>query len=75
MTIEQILELPANHRLVLKVPREIPAGRVILTFTPVPPAAANIGSRIGFLSGQIFVPPDFDTIGQAEIASLFGENS
>ncbi|GHU48606.1 hypothetical protein FACS1894200_06010 [Spirochaetia bacterium] len=34
MTIEQIVELPASHRLVLEVPREIPAGRVILTFTP-----------------------------------------
>jgi hypothetical protein len=28
--------------------------------------------RTGFLAGQVSVPPDFDTIGQAEIAALFG---
>jgi hypothetical protein len=27
-------EIPPDHRLVIDVPREIPAGRVILTFTP-----------------------------------------
>jgi hypothetical protein len=30
--------------------------------------------RTGFLAGQVSVPPDFDTLGQAEIAALFGEN-
>jgi hypothetical protein len=34
MTIEQTVEIPANHRLVIEVPREVPAGRAILTFTP-----------------------------------------
>jgi hypothetical protein len=34
MTIEQIVEIPADRRLVLDVPPEIPAGRVILTFSP-----------------------------------------
>ncbi|GHV28550.1 hypothetical protein AGMMS4952_12500 [Spirochaetia bacterium] len=42
MTIEQTVELPASHRLVLDVPREIPAGPIILTFTPVP-AGEDIG--------------------------------
>jgi hypothetical protein len=74
MTIEQTVEIPASHRLTLDLPHEIPVGRVILTFTPVPPAP-SAGSRIGFLRGQISVPPDFDTMGQAEIAALFGENS
>ena len=36
MTIEQTVEIPADHRLVLDVPREIPAGTTILTFTPAP---------------------------------------
>jgi prevent-host-death family protein len=27
--------------------------------------------RLGFLKGQINVPEDFDTMGQAEIATLF----
>ena len=30
--------------------------------------------RIGFLKGKIRVPDDFDTMGQEEILSLFGES-
>jgi hypothetical protein len=43
MTIEQTVEIPADHRLTLEVPREIPAGRAILTFSlaPVIPAAVK----------------------------------
>jgi hypothetical protein len=33
MTIEQTVEIPANHRLVIEVPPEIPPGRAILAFT------------------------------------------
>jgi hypothetical protein len=36
MAIQQTIEVPANHRLTLEVPREIPEGKVILTFTPMP---------------------------------------
>ena len=35
MTITQTVEVPDSHRLTIDVPREIPAGQVILTFTPV----------------------------------------
>jgi hypothetical protein len=38
MVIEQIVEIPADRWITLEVPREIPAGRVVLTFTPVPAA-------------------------------------
>ncbi|GHV76360.1 hypothetical protein AGMMS49942_11810 [Spirochaetia bacterium] len=31
-----MVEIPANHRLTLEIPPEIPAGRGILTFTPAP---------------------------------------
>jgi hypothetical protein len=34
MIIEQTIEVPANRRLTLDVPPEIPVGKVILTFTP-----------------------------------------
>jgi hypothetical protein len=34
MSITQTVEVPASHRLVIDVPREVPAGPVILTFTP-----------------------------------------
>jgi hypothetical protein len=30
------VEIPANHRLTIDVPREVPAGRTILVFTPAP---------------------------------------
>ena len=35
MSITQTVEVPANHRLTIDVPREIPAGRTIIAFTPV----------------------------------------
>ncbi|GHV84536.1 hypothetical protein AGMMS50230_01440 [Spirochaetia bacterium] len=43
MTIEQTVEIPVSHRLTINVPREVPAGPVVLTFTPKPevPAAAD----------------------------------
>ena len=34
MTIIQTVEIPANRRLMIDVPHEIPTGSVILTFTP-----------------------------------------
>jgi preprotein translocase subunit SecA len=46
MTIEQTVEIPANHRLTIEIPREIPAGKtqVVIQFpvrdeahTAVPP--------------------------------------
>jgi len=34
MSITQTVRVPASHRLTIDVPREIPEGPVILTFTP-----------------------------------------
>jgi len=34
MSITQTVEVPANHRLTIDAPHEIPAGTVVLTFTP-----------------------------------------
>jgi hypothetical protein len=34
MSVTQTIEIPTDHRLTIDVPREIPAGRAILTFTP-----------------------------------------
>ena len=34
MTITQTVDIPDSHRLTIDVPREVPAGRVILAFTP-----------------------------------------
>jgi len=34
MTITQTVEIPADRRLIIEVPREIPVGKTILSFTP-----------------------------------------
>jgi len=42
MTITQTVEIPADRRITLEVPAQIPAGKVILSFTPVMNAPANV---------------------------------
>jgi hypothetical protein len=34
MSVTQTVEIPANRRLIIDVPREVPVGRAVLTFTP-----------------------------------------
>jgi prevent-host-death family protein len=34
--------------------------------------APKVPRRLGFMAGEIAVPEDFDTMGQDEIATLFG---
>ncbi|GHV03031.1 hypothetical protein FACS189485_05120 [Spirochaetia bacterium] len=34
ITIEQTVDIPASRRLTIEVPREVPVGKTILTFTP-----------------------------------------
>jgi hypothetical protein len=41
MTIDQTIDVPANRRIFLDVPPQIPAGKVILTFTPAAEVAGN----------------------------------
>jgi len=41
MTIEQTIEVPENRRITLDVPPQIPVGRTIVAFTPVPKAAPS----------------------------------
>jgi len=36
MTITQTVEIPADRRITLEVPHEIPSGRTIIAFTPAP---------------------------------------
>jgi hypothetical protein len=81
MDVTQTVDVPASHRLTIDVPREIPEGPVVLTFTPLPCKSERTETRdvfffrTGFLEGQIFVPPDFDTMGQEEITALFDGTS
>jgi hypothetical protein len=41
MRIEQTVEIPPSHKLIVDVPLEIPAGKTILTFTPVSASSGN----------------------------------
>lgn len=38
-----------------------------------PPPCQQNKSRLGFMSGHIAVPDDFDSLNQSEIRQLFGE--
>ena len=52
MSITQTVEVPANHRLTIDVPREVPEGPIILTFKPVSDqSSADQGSVGGRLPG------------------------
>ncbi|GHV36758.1 hypothetical protein AGMMS49546_02740 [Spirochaetia bacterium] len=64
MTLEQTVEIPASRRLVIDVPREIPAGRVVLTFTPE--GETRTDAAVG--AGKPRVLPRF-TMAQIEAAA------
>jgi hypothetical protein len=34
MNVTKTVEIPADHRLTIDVPAEVPAGRAVITFTP-----------------------------------------
>jgi len=76
MTITQTVKIPADRRLIIDVPREIPTEQVILTFTPkaakqepaTERAVASEGSPLaqkkdrvpGCVKGQVWMAEDFD---------------
>jgi len=60
MSITQTVEVPVSHKLTIDVPHEIPAGPVIITFTPK--AVSKNGERGGFgcAKGEFIMADDFD---------------
>jgi len=68
MTISQTVEIPANSRTItVEVPREIPSGSVILTFTSAPVESAEKASdelskerKFGCAKGKYRMADDFD---------------
>ena len=54
MTITQTVDIPANRRITLEVPRKIPTGRTIITFTPA--RLQNLNAN-PFPSISVFFPP------------------
>ena len=49
------------------------AGKPLVKVMAIDTPEAAEQQRIGFLAGQVQVPADFDTMGAAEITSLFGD--
>jgi len=61
MSITQTVEIPANRRLTIDVPREVPTGPVILTFTPKTAVQKQKKEReFGCAKGQFWMADDFD---------------
>jgi prevent-host-death family protein len=51
------------------------AGRPIVKVLPLDAPATSQIRRLGFMSGSIAVPDDFDRMGAEEISRLFGDES
>lgn len=51
------------------------AGKPVVKVTAVDSQAAGQARRIGFMAGQFTVPDDFDQMGSAEIARMFGDET
>jgi prevent-host-death family protein len=51
------------------------AGKPMVKVTALDAPAAGQVRRLGFMAGQIAVPEDFDRMGSAEIARLFGDDT
>ena len=60
MTITQTIDIPADRRIT--VPREVPTGPVVLTFTTTSPAKTEpLKEReFGCMKGKIWMADDFD---------------
>ena len=56
MTITQTVEVPDDRLITLKVPRGIPAGPVILTFTPAPKETTAPANACPVLTAPLPVP-------------------
>ena len=59
MSITQTVEIPDGHRLTIDVPREVPAGPVILTFTPAKQEPQKV-PVFGCAKGRFKMADDFD---------------
>ncbi len=49
------------------------AGKPLVKVTPLDAPSAAGRRRLGFMSGHIAVPDDFDRMGQTDIEQLFGD--
>jgi hypothetical protein len=47
MVIQQTIEIPANHRLTIDVPQEVPAGKATITYSPEPKSGQAVPAGRG----------------------------
>ena len=59
MSVTQTVDIPENHRITIDVPREVPVGPVILTFTPKEEQPKKV-PVFGCAKGQFKMADDFD---------------
>ena len=59
MSITQTVEIPADRQLTITVPKEVPTGPVILTFTPAKTEPKKV-PVFGCAKGQFHMAEDFD---------------
>jgi hypothetical protein len=59
MSITQTVDVPDSHRLTIDVPHEVPAGPVVLTFTPAKPEPQKV-PVFGCAKGRFKMADDFD---------------
>jgi len=55
MTITQTVDIPVNRRLTIDIPREMPIGPTILTFTPADVGGGCLKRKLGTLEGKMSV--------------------
>ncbi len=51
------------------------AGKPLVKVTALDVPAAGQTRRLGFLTGEISIPDDFDRMGSEEIEQFFGDNA
>jgi len=66
-------------RLLVRAAKDEPfiiakAGKPLVKMVPLETPEASQLRRLGFMTGQIAVPDDFDRMGEAEIERLFGNS-
>ena len=69
MTVTQTVDIPVSRRLVIDVPREVPAGRAVLSFAPVSavPVSARTVAEALYLAAERAADPN-----RKPISRLFG---
>jgi prevent-host-death family protein len=68
--LSRLIEQAANGEPFVIARAGKPVVKVIAVDAP-PPSAPR---RIGFMTGEIATPDDFDQMGRTEIENLFGDN-